>query len=109
MTRYNPEKDRAKLAAWKDPVLEEERAWIIEGEQEIEEGAKQDKGKGKSKAPDGGAEEEPEMEDGEGIECQCCFCDYPFVCTSFLSYRAPIIVPLPRLKWSNARKPISSA
>jgi hypothetical protein len=34
VTRYNPEKDRAKLAEWKDQVLEEERAWIVEQEHE---------------------------------------------------------------------------
>jgi len=62
-------------------VLEEERAWIVEREEGgkgIEEADNQDEGKGKAKAVVG-AEEEPELEDGEGIECQCCFCEYPFV------------------------------
>jgi len=80
MKKYNPEKDRANLAVWRDPVLEEERTWIVGGEEGLEEADNQDKGKGKAKVVDG-AEEEPELEDGEGIECQCCFCEYPFVCS----------------------------
>jgi hypothetical protein len=95
--KYNPEKDRANLAVWRDPVLEEERAWIVEREEGgngIEGADNQDKGKGKAKTVDG-AEEEPELEDGEGIECQCCFCEYPFVCFFHLfSNRTPIYTPL---------------
>ena len=108
VTRYNPGKDRGKLAAWRDPVLEEERAWIIERDKgEIPDGAsdKQDKGKGKAKVVGGGGggDEEPELEDSEGIECQCCFSEYSFVCI----FSAPIPrSSLDRTKWSNARKPI---
>lgn len=98
LTKYNPEKDRAKLAGLEDPVLEEERAWIVEMEEEensVQEGGNLDKGKGKAKAVDGGDGEEPELEDGEGIECQCCFCDYPFVCPFlFFSNCTPIFIPL---------------
>jgi hypothetical protein len=36
---------------------------------------KDDKGKGKAVA----VPEEDEVEDGTGIECQCCFAEYPFV------------------------------
>jgi hypothetical protein len=115
LTRYNPEKDRAKLVEWKDPALEEERVWIVEreqGEMPVEEGSNQDKGKGKAKAVDGSADEEPELEDGEGIECQCCFCEYPFVCI-LISFATALVYLLrsstDRPKWFNARKPIFSA
>ena len=108
MTRYNPEKDRAKMAAYKDAVLEEERMWIVEREQEGDEGKILDKGKGKANAVGGEAEEE---QDGEGIECQCCFCEYPFVCafihlaTKFLYLFRHLF---DRQKWFNAQKPIFS-
>ena len=89
MTRYNPAKDRGKLATWGDPVLEEERAWILEREEEekqVGEGEKQEKGKAKAIDDD----DEPEMEDGKGIECQCCFSEYPFV--RFFSSRIPTLI-----------------
>lgn len=35
-----------------------------------------DKGKGKAVA----VPEDDEVDDGTGIECQCCFAEYPFVC-----------------------------
>ncbi len=38
-------------------------------------------GKGKGRAL---PEDDEDPEDGTGIECQCCFGDYPFVCPSLL-------------------------
>jgi len=94
VTKYNPAKDvfKAQHAGWKDEVLEEERKWIVERDGQEEENRANsegdgavnanDKGKGKSKAIDTGPEEEPDVADGEGIECQCCFAEYFFVCIS---------------------------
>ena len=42
------------------------------------QGGNADKGKGKAVAL---PEEDDEVEDGTGIECQCCFAEYPFVCS----------------------------
>ncbi len=85
VTKYNFERDRKKLEMWNDEVLEEERRWVVERARELEEGADrtQTKGKGKEKAP---VDEEPELEEGEGIECQCCFSEYAFVSYIFLPY-----------------------
>jgi TRIAD3 protein (E3 ubiquitin-protein ligase RNF216) len=90
VTKYNFERDRKKLEMWNDEVLEEERRWVVERARELEEGA--DKGKGKEKAP---VEEEPELEEGEGIECQCCFSEYAFVSYVFLPYSISNILRAP--------------
>jgi len=55
-------------------VFDEEKKWL-EGYLEGGEGAVNTIDKGKGKA----VEEEEEIEDGTGIECQCCFAEYSFV------------------------------
>jgi len=71
-------------------VFEEERVWLqahlkdmfgvdLEGFEGVGaggQGGNADKGKGKAVAL---PEEDDEVEDGTGIECQCCFAEYPFV------------------------------
>lgn len=110
---------KARYGGWKDEVLEEERKWIVEKNGQEEENRADnegdgavdanDKGKGKSKANDTGPEEEPDVADGEGIECQCCFAEYFFVCIS-LSLDVIFTLMSPNRKtWSNVPKPTSSA
>lgn len=75
-------------------------------------------GKGKGRAdpelePEPGVVPVPEMEEdgeeGAGIECQCCFGEYPFVSRSLSHRLSHANIRLRRTKWSNAPKPISSA
>jgi hypothetical protein len=69
-----------------DEVFEEERVWLqahlkdvfgVDLEGVVGKGAMShgDNGKGKAVAKQG----DDEVEDGTGIECQCCFAEYPFV------------------------------
>ncbi|CAA7261257.1 unnamed protein product [Cyclocybe aegerita] len=82
-TAYKALKGKGRAVV--DEAFEKERRWLVahlEGrEAGDEEGAAEpqvevaaDKGKGKEKA----ADEEPPLEEGEGIECQCCFSEYRF-------------------------------
>lgn len=79
------------------------------------------KGKGKARAVDDAMLEDPaaEEEDG-GIECQCCFADYPFVrdislfCTAGCDEHWSCVFTdsssqFPRRKWFSAPKRTSSA
>ncbi|KAF8956276.1 hypothetical protein BDZ97DRAFT_1852621 [Flammula alnicola] len=90
---YNPARERRRLQVLVDEAFMEERAWLEEqlnlrrpeaGSAAADGGAVQDeagdagKGKGKEKAVDLLEEDEP-LEDGTGIECQCCFSEYAFV------------------------------
>lgn len=78
----------------KDVVNEafsEERRWLVEHLQDPNEtdamtvGAatvavgQEDTGKGKEKAVEGAVDDDEPLEEGTGIECQCCFAEYPFV------------------------------
>lgn len=76
-----------------DEAFIEERRWLVDHLQDPNEsnagtvGAPtaepeiDEKGKGKAMEP----EEEP-LEDGTGIECQCCFTEYAFVRSSISSH-----------------------
>ncbi|KAJ3490885.1 hypothetical protein NLJ89_g11396 [Agrocybe chaxingu] len=83
-TAYKTPKGKGRAVA--DEAFERERQWLVahlEGREAGEdEGAGEprtedavDKGKGKEKAAE---DEEPPLEEGEGIECQCCFSEYRF-------------------------------
>jgi E3 ubiquitin-protein ligase RNF216 len=78
---YAPKFTRAKLSKPRgdDPPFEEEKAWL---DAEFKAGG------GNEKEVDADGEEVKEEEDvaidnvddaEDGIECQCCFADYPFV------------------------------
>ncbi|KAF8954518.1 hypothetical protein BDZ97DRAFT_1864738 [Flammula alnicola] len=90
---YNPAREHRRLQVLIDEAFMEERAWLEEqlnlrrpeaGSAAADGGAVQDeagdagKGKGKETAVDLPGEDEP-LEDGTGIECQCCFSEYAFV------------------------------
>lgn len=112
-TKYNFEKDRKKAELWNDAVLEEERQWVVERVRELEEeggaDSPQTKGKGKEKASFT-EKLESELEDGEGIECQCCFSEYAFVSCRYLSVTFSVIQYFTvRQTWFSALKPISFA
>ena len=80
-----------------DPEFEAERAWILEQLAEGEGGKVQE-------------EKEEEYEDnGDGIECGCCFSTYPFVSLSAPSSRSSNSPHGRRKKWFNALKLTSSA
>ncbi|KDR78857.1 hypothetical protein GALMADRAFT_224109 [Galerina marginata CBS 339.88] len=93
-TRYNPAKDKRKLSAVVDEAFAQERKWLVEHLQdpnetdamsvgaaavhaENEEGSQEGKAKGKEKAEEAVEEDEP-VEEGMGVECQCCFAEYAF-------------------------------
>ncbi|KAF8907296.1 hypothetical protein CPB84DRAFT_298608 [Gymnopilus junonius] len=65
-TRYNPAKDRRRMKDVVNEAFADERRWLVEH--------LQDPSKGKEKA----ANEDESLEEGTGIECQCCFAEYAF-------------------------------
>lgn len=67
VTPFKAAKGKGKAVLTEDPQFEAERAWILE--QSVE-------GKG-GKVQEEGEEEEYE-DNGDGIECGCCFSTYPF-------------------------------
>ncbi|KAH9481344.1 E3 ubiquitin-protein ligase RNF216 [Psilocybe cubensis] len=87
--RYNPSKDLRIHGRRSDKEFAEERKWLIEHLQDPTETklgvvgtAISDEaglsGKGKGKEKDEGEIEDIPLEDGTGIECQCCFSEYAF-------------------------------
>ena len=90
---YKAAKGKGKAVLGDDPEFEAERAWILE---QLAEG-------------EGGKVQEEEYEDnGDGIECGCCFSTYPFVSLSAPSSLSSNSPHARRKKWSNALKPTSS-
>ena len=95
-----------------DLAFEEEKAWLdaelVDGGNAKGEPATMDD-VDENVVPDNADDEE---DDGTGIECQCCFADYPFVraaiFSSFLSYPNHSLLPLSP-KWFNAPKLTSFA
>ena len=79
---YIPKHSRAplKFTDVKDAAFDEEKAWLeaelagIGNEKEVA-----DKEKEAVDAVIDDDADDGEEEDGNGIECQCCFADYPFV------------------------------
>jgi TRIAD3 protein (E3 ubiquitin-protein ligase RNF216) len=68
---YTASNGKGKAVLGEDPEFEAERAWILE---QREEGKVQE-------------EKEEEYEDnGDGIECGCCFSTYPFVSLSVFPF-----------------------
>ena len=87
-----------------DAELEKEREWVLIYDEEEgdlvkvrarlsathdDDSSQNDvdpKGKGKATADDPEDEDEEQCPEGEGIECNCCFTEYPFVSYSFHFY-----------------------
>ena len=98
-TPYKP----PPMMALKDDEFENERNWVLAYDEEDgdlvkvrarlgvtdDEGSKDDvdpKGKGKAGADVQEDEDEEQCLEGEGIECNCCFTEYPFVSHSVILY-----------------------
>lgn len=125
--RYNPAKDLRVHGRRSDKEFTEERIWLIEHLQDPNEtkvgvvgaaipGEPESSGKGKGKEKFTEEEDDAPLEDGTGIECQCCFSEYAFVsvfcCISFRlseSFHRAAFVDILRIKWYNAQKRIFSA
>ncbi|KAF8196178.1 hypothetical protein BJ912DRAFT_1141053 [Pholiota molesta] len=83
-TKFDARRKEGLIAGRRDAALEEEVRWVEEriGAGDVGAGGHVvDKGKGKARAVEEAPEEDAAAEDEDeegGIECQCCFADYPF-------------------------------
>lgn len=96
--KINPYRPSAKgkTRALEDAEFTKEREWV-KGESEKQDHEVAEK-----------INEEEYAENGDGIECGCCFSNVPFV-SRFSSCCLQLTGRLNRTKWCSAQKPICSA
>ena len=98
-----------KFTGVTDAAFDEEKTWLeaeLAGVGNEKEVVDEEKEAVDAVMDDDGEEEE----DGNGIECQCCFADYPFVRSLMIHLSSSLTLSPPTSpKWFNVPKLTSSA